>query len=93
MAIIDQQWINEHKETLLKILEADFDPHLKRVDPNSLKFISEKQQQQGDLILEVDSVILEYGGCSGVSCETPERRRIKIITGEEPLQQRLIALL
>lgn len=90
---LNQNWIDENKETLLRILESDYDPHLKRISPNSLKFVSCKPGQGGDSILELQTLVLEYGGCSGVSHETPEVRRLKLTTGSSDLETRLRPLL
>lgn len=88
-----QLWIDDHKEILLKVLEADFDPHLKRIDPNSLKFVDCKKSEDGYDILELKTLVLEYGGCSGVSHETPELRRLKYLDECSDLENSLIALL
>ena len=89
----NQPWIDQNKEFLLKILEADFDPHLKRIDPNSLKFVSCKKTDSEHQILELNTLVLEYGGCSGVSHETPERRRLKYLGDTYKIEESLIPLL
>ena len=33
---IDQVWIETHRDELLKLLETDFDPHLKRIVSDSI---------------------------------------------------------
>ena len=84
---IDQNWVDAHKSELLKILEADFDPHLKRVAPKSLEFVSTVLNQEGDTIVSLMTEVLEYGGCSGVNHEYPQPRRLKIKKGDvDPIQ-------
>jgi hypothetical protein len=89
----NQNWIDQNKELFLKVLEADFDPHLKRIDPNSLVFVNCKNDNDGNKILELNTLVLEYGGCSGVSHETPELRRLKLLKETSDLEASLIALL
>jgi len=90
---INQSWVEQHKELLLKILEADYDPHLKRIAPKSLQWVKCSALQNEATLIEFTTLVLEYGGCSGVSHETIQTRRIKMIAGESELESRLIALL
>lgn len=89
----DQSWVLEQKTLLLKVLEADFDPHLKRISPNSLKFVAQSTNADGDDILELITEVLEYGGCSGVSHDYPQNRRLKIKPGSSDLAERMEAML
>lgn len=90
---INQIWVDDHQVELLKFLESEFDPHIKRIDTNSLTFLDVNLNENQEPLLELDTEVLEFGSCSGVRCTYHQKRRLKISSGDLPLSKRLISLL
>ncbi len=90
---IDQVWIETHRDELLKLLETDFDPHLKRIVSDSITLKNVSFNEAEEPILELITEVLEFGSCSGVKNTYPQIRHIKINLGDTPLSERLINLL
>jgi hypothetical protein len=75
-ATLDQKKL---KQDIILILEEDFDPHLQRVDDNSIQLLSIQDGENQAIKVKVHYQEIFIRCCAGPSWETPIQQTLTLI--------------
>jgi len=70
-------WQADLRDRLVRLLEADGDPHLQRLDDRTLRLVGWQAQPDETVMMELTFIRLTYGGCGAPPGCVPERVRVR----------------